>query len=422
MRKKILVAEKSDAIRSIAESILHQNGYDVITASTIEKAKELIITARPNMVIIGADMRDANEVYLYDSLDENKDTSSIPILLIADPEGRSLPYPDEVILPRPFDPKDFLDRVKLFVGGGIEEEPEEKLKTVEPLSMDAVDDEFLDAALGIDQIEVEESEIMHKTNMNLEVDIKSSTSKEDLFEIHRPEDKEKEGLSDSDKVESLMIRDDDAPDEKPKNVKSSTSSKLEIAPDQYGLIESEEDHSKNIDKSNADHDYDWFIKEMQKEATNGSKAVETPSDDDGELKTRPTSESLEPVNIPETEISEPVESESDAQPAINPGGVDGFITEFKKEAEQISSEPCEPTVSQASQEKSDTSVAVAEDTPSEPQAGMDEVEIHHFVNNLVEVMSEKLAKKIIDKIDKEELYQIIKDDLANILNLKQSEK
>jgi len=152
MRKKILVAEKSDAIRSIAESILHQNGYDVITASTVEKAKELIITSQPNMVIVGADMRDAEEIYLYDSLDENKNTSSIPILLIADPEGRSLPYPDEVILPRPFDPKDFLDRVKLFVGGGVEEPSEEKVQTVEPLSMEAVDDEFLDAALGIDRL------------------------------------------------------------------------------------------------------------------------------------------------------------------------------------------------------------------------------------------------------------------------------
>ena len=89
MRKKIMVAEQSDAIRSIAETILHQNGYDVLTASTIEKAKELIIAGKPNMVIIGADLKDAEGNYLYDSLDENDLTSSIPILIIADPGGRS---------------------------------------------------------------------------------------------------------------------------------------------------------------------------------------------------------------------------------------------------------------------------------------------------------------------------------------------
>jgi len=187
MRKKIMIAEQSDAIRSIAETILHQNGYDVLTASTIERAKELIIAGKPNMVIIGADLKDAENNYLYDSLDENDVTSSIPILIIADPDGRSLPYPDEVILPRPFNPSEFLERVKLFVGGGLAADTHKKSTSNESFAVDSVDDEFLDSALGVDNIEVEESEVLDRTSTTGIKTQKGKSKKKDVFDTHQPD-------------------------------------------------------------------------------------------------------------------------------------------------------------------------------------------------------------------------------------------
>jgi DNA-binding response OmpR family regulator len=193
MRKKIMVAEQSDAIRSIAESILHQNGYDVITASTVGKAKEFIIAASPNMIIIGADMKDDNGKYLYDLLEESEQTSSIPLLLIADPDGRSISYPDEVILPRPFDQKDFLERVQLFVGGGAISESGQVSETKPSASM-AVDDELLDAALGLDNIEVEDSEVLDKTSTGIKITRQQieKQKKKDIYELHQPQDEPEE--------------------------------------------------------------------------------------------------------------------------------------------------------------------------------------------------------------------------------------
>ena len=81
MRKKILIAEQSDAIRNIAESLLHQNGYDVILATTADKAKELIITSEPNMVIIDAGLKDKNNAYLYDLLEKSEQSASIPFII-----------------------------------------------------------------------------------------------------------------------------------------------------------------------------------------------------------------------------------------------------------------------------------------------------------------------------------------------------
>jgi hypothetical protein len=331
MRKKILIAEQSDAIRSIAETILHQNGYDVIAASKIEKAKELIIASKPNMVIIGADLKDANGSYLYDTLDENELTSSIPILIIADPEGRSLPYPEEVILPRPFNPSDFLERVKLFVGGGLDTADSGKVKTDDSFSVDSVDDEFLDSALGVDNIEVEDSEVLDKTGVIQLKKLKEKTKKKDVFDIHQPEYDEQAKSDKADTVESLMIRDDETKmKQKPGQKKRSfsTTSKIEIVSDQYGMDESVEPQEVNgqIDNKNADagHDYDWFIDEMKKESDKtGVPSAEKENTDSGFLKTLP-SDVIEPVNPPKSEENIiPVENVND-KAEIAPGGVDSL--------------------------------------------------------------------------------------------------
>jgi hypothetical protein len=47
---------------------------------------------------------------------------------------------------------------------------------------------------------------------------------------------------------------------------------------------------------------------------------------------------------------------------------------------------------------------------------IDPAEIRHFCNNLVELLSEKLAKKIVDKFDKDELYRIIQKDFRDLIS------
>ena len=409
MRKKILVAEKSDAIRSITESILHQHGYDVVSASNTETAKELIIAAKPNMVIIGADLKDAENRYLYDILEENEITSSIPLLLIADPEGRSLSYPEEVILPRPFDPNDFIGRVKLFVGGGVETATDEKVKTEEAFAADSVDDEFLDEALGLDRIEVEDSEEMGKTAVNIRAKMAGKKGKKDFFDIHQPEFDEEGKAADSDKVESLMIRDEAQPTDDNKAKKKeepSASSKIELTEDQYGLINPDDAAALEAFQAKQNHDYDWFISEMQKESAETPPTAGTKQPDSQKLESVPTSDVIEPLKLPSTGEKPPEE------PEITPGGVDEFISEFKQEAEKINSRPAPKTEKAATDE---VAAIAVEEEKARPEAEVDQAEIRHFVNYLVELLSEKLAKKIVDKIDKDEIYRLIKDDIAQLI-------
>jgi hypothetical protein len=408
MPKKILLAEKSDAIRSIAESLLHQNGYDVISTSSTEKAKELIITSQPNMLIVGADLKDPTDKYLYDSVEENPATSSIPLLIIADPDGRSVPYPDEVILARPFDPKEFIEKVRLFVGGGLQKPAAEQITTADPFAMGTVDDEFLDAALGIDNIDVESSEVVDKKWVTGKIKVPTPAEKGNGFAIHHPEFDETAKKNDSQKVESLMIREEEsatsAPGKETKNL--SASSKIEIASDQYGLIDP--DKIREMEGKHSPHDYNWFIKEMQKEAA----GLQLPSDSDS-LHLSDNHNLIEPINAPapSRESSETPENPPET-PEIIAGGVDEFIADFKKEMEKIDS----------SSESAPQPEAVPAETPapteeahSEPMATADDAELRHFSNYLVELLAEKLAKRIIEKINTEEIYRMAKDELATML-------
>nr|MBN2277908.1 hypothetical protein [candidate division Zixibacteria bacterium] len=427
MRKKILIAEKSDAIRSIAESLLHQNGYDVVSASGVVKAKELIVTSRPNMVIIGADLKDDQGQYLYDSIEENEQTASIPLLLIADPDGRQLSYPEEVILPRPFDPKDFMDKVRLFVGGGLENDAD-RVTTASPFTDNAVDEEFLDSALGIDRIEVENSEVMDKTT---QVKIPKAAIKKDSnsdYGIHQPEIEGKD-TGDSDRVESLMIRDDSQPVKQKKdeslNEDNSSSARLEIASDQYGLLNPDaEPEIEPIIKPNKppeNHDYDWFLKEMQKDVAPPDPIDKSVSDQDQKIESRPTSDAIEPINPPgfkKTDDSEKSEA------FINPGGVEQFISKFKEEIEHIASESSSGRKNQPHQGKAATVVnhQVSPDRTAEsPSINLDPDDVRHFMTHLVQILSEKLAKQIVDKLDQDEIYAMIKDDLVQLLMENKSE-
>ncbi len=403
MRKKILVAEQSDAIRSIAESILQQNGYDVLTASTIEKAKELIITASPNMLIIGADLKDSSNNYLYDSLEESDQTASIPLLIIADPDGRSISYPDEVILPRPFEPKDFLERVHLFVGGGTPP-TEMVIKETEAFAEESVDDELLDAALGMDKIEVEDSEVLGQTatGINIQKIEKDKTKKKDIYDLNQPDEDDDLKDKKNDTVVSLMIRDDEGQGKSgQKNVKPevSDSSKLDVSNDQYGMedAESEKKVEKPVTEEEKNkHDYDWFIGEMKKDGGDNKKLSELKENDSGKLHKTSNSDSLNQVTPP--------------VPEIKKGGVEEFITEFKKEMEEINTASSKIQIDNINP---DLKLPVTE-SPAQPD--VDPAEIRQFCNNLVNIMAEKLAKKIADKIDKEQLYNIIKEDIIQIIS------
>ncbi len=400
MRKKILIAEKSDAIRNIAESLLHQHGYDVISSATADKAKELIITSEPNMVIVDSGLKDQNGAYLYDLLEESEQTASIPLLIITDSNDSDLSYPPEVLLTRPFETDDLLEKVKLFIGSGNEQKPAETIAEVNPFSVGNLDDDFLDAALGIDDIDVESSEVMDKTTITERARQKSRNKDNTDIGIGHKSESESDD-DDSGKVESLLIREDGSEQKAPEREEFpalSASSKIEITTNQFGgddpkpPIASEKPDSKKP----GDHDYDWFINEMKKD-TSGIKFDKSNSDT-GSQKIQMTdpSEGLNPIM--------PVkENKTTAKPEIKAGGVDQFISEFKQEMKQLSPDS-----------------AKTPDVPkSDKTVSGDEIELE--INQLTDFIAQKIVDQLMSKINKEDISRIIKEYLPQLKGAKSNQ-
>jgi CheY-like chemotaxis protein len=203
MRKRVLVAEASDTNRRIAETVLRQNGFEVVSVPSAEKAREVLQFARPDLIIIGGDLKIADGAPFYERLADNAKTASIPLLLFEPSEPVDLPFPPEVIIPSPFDPQEFVQRVIAFTGQGAAAS-----MPPNPLSQMTADDELIDAALGLDRIDVTDSEILDRTALPGQgIRIASNAERLVGFDHVEPEAEE---LSDSKRVESVMMLDENA--------------------------------------------------------------------------------------------------------------------------------------------------------------------------------------------------------------------
>jgi len=263
MHKRVLLAEKSDTMRAIAESVLRQNGFEVLSMISGEQALEVLKLTRPDLILVGSDLRGKGQQPLYEEIQQIPNGKSVPLLLFCDPDEAGLPFPEELLIPRPFDPNDFINRVNTFTGQS-DNNHQAKADSVNPFSDAKLEDDFLDSALGLDNINVTESEVMDKTQ-SIILNKNKMKNPEKMIGFDHYENNT-ETHSNSQKIESLIIQDDKAEIDQSKKKKEapqqlSASGKIEILNDQFGLIEPTADEKDE----NLVHDYDWFLNEIKKD-------------------------------------------------------------------------------------------------------------------------------------------------------------
>ncbi|MFZ5981928.1 MAG: hypothetical protein ACOYVF_15005, partial [Candidatus Zixiibacteriota bacterium] len=275
MHKRVLIVETADAVRGVAENVLRQNGYEVISVGGAEKALEILDFSTPDILIVGADVTCKDNRPLYEKILSNPKTSSIPLLFFAGVEKTDLPYPDEVVVPRPFDPQDLIQRVRIFSGQSF---PEQKPSSVNPLGEGSLDDELLDAALGIDtkdSIQITDSEVLGQTTQ-IRVNKQNTKASDKLIGYDHFEEEIDE---DHTKIESLMIEEENSEIKRkaarPVAPSPGGTSKLEIMNDQYGLVDPASFDAAHVKK---DHDYEWFINSMREENEHPEKKKTKASD------------------------------------------------------------------------------------------------------------------------------------------------
>lgn len=388
MHKKVLLAEQSDATRSVAETVLRRNGYEVISVRSGEKALEVLSESRPDIMIIGEELQGHTGLKLYQCVHENKTMATIPMLLLTNSTDPDLPFPQEIIIPRPVDSKDLIEKANIFSGQSTPESSS-NVTNDNPLGEAELDDEILDAALGLDEISITESEVMNQTK-----GVPISQNLDDL---------DKSGH-----VESIMVSDTQTDIRRSKTKKRnveqpSSTGKLDILQNQnqYGI---DNIKSESSGDSKKDHDYDWFINEMQQDVNappSSSETSDIPDKNDQKLTFEEPSKSVDPVT--------PFEN-SDSPFSGKSEGVDKFIDEFKREVEKFQSDESESvSIETKSAEPQEN---VTEPAWEETFERVTPQQIELFTQQLAQNIGENIARIIIDKIDSNKLMNLIKDEIV----------
>jgi DNA-binding response OmpR family regulator len=392
MHKRVLIAEQADTVRAVAEAVLRQNGYDVIAVTAAEKAREVLELSKPDLLIIGADLAAPDGTPYYERLRQESRTANTPTLLIEAPDKTPISLSDLTVIPRPFDPQDFLQKVAVALMGGTPSGAK-----AGPLSGAEVDDDFLDAALGLGNIDVTSSEVLDKTSHGTRLSGAAPGEKHIGMESHSDSKSSDTGQTKIDSVVLDMNSSRVRHQVPGRQVPVEGTGKLEILSDQYGL----EKPLLPLQNENADHDYDWFIDAIKKD--NDPKAAKAAPHETGSLVISESSAAVDPRTPGPAAKSHGVDQ---------PAAVEKFIDEFKKEMQQL--REVEPdTAANIPEIKTIKAASASEKLDWEEkleQIGPTEVDT--FTREFARELGRRVAEIIAAKIDPEKLMRLIRAEVA----------
>lgn len=121
--KKIVVAEASSTIKSVADTLLRQKGYDVICTSDGLQAWEVIQSEKPEMVFAGLNLSGISGLELCRQVSGGQPDAGTPVVLLMG--ARDVLSDDQLKssgargrLKKPFSPRDLLETVVKVIGPG----------------------------------------------------------------------------------------------------------------------------------------------------------------------------------------------------------------------------------------------------------------------------------------------------------------
>ena len=121
--KKIVVAESSPTIKSVADTLLRQNGYNVVCTSDGLQAWEVISSGNPDLVLTGLNLSGMSGLELCRQMAGDGLSGGIPVVVMIG--GRDKVSEEELLasgikakLKKPFSPRDLLNIVTKLIGKG----------------------------------------------------------------------------------------------------------------------------------------------------------------------------------------------------------------------------------------------------------------------------------------------------------------
>lgn len=255
--KKIVVAESSPTIKSVADNLLRQNGYEVVCTSDGLQAWEVINSERPDLVLTGLNISGITGLELCRQISGDNNVGGIPVVIMV---GAKDNVDEDAIrsagargkLKKPFSPRDVLIIVKKLIGeGSVAGQPEQAAGT-------------------------------HSRSTSYNAQVLSTTK--------HLENSENEVYN----LDWTDLNDTGAKNPKTaSNVRDSATAddqEIEIIEDQFDLAslnKMDEERPEPAARASDDEDYDWFIGEMKKDVSSDTGSIKTGSKASGDKNAAP---------------------------------------------------------------------------------------------------------------------------------------
>lgn len=461
---KVLVADDSATIRGVAESLLRHNGYEVVSASDGTKAMALAKSQNPDLIFLDYLMPGKDGLAVCRELRADPRLRNIPVVMLLgaaemkDAE-KFLAAGASDCLFKPFVPKDFIEKAQKFLSPfsqsstlaqdtgklatnalleealssaakeehldlndlmgqeltGQEEDTTGKIPTVPPVSgkpLNALEDNDRWGKSNPDDMTIK----LYDTNKNLLIKPPKKSKPAGGLAAHStgsvPSSKAK---SDSDKLKLEVDKDS-----------------LVLSSNPFGLGNEDLEFSSALETSQDEpHDFDWFMREMQKESsTPGSSKGKASVPASGSAPAAPTSskspEPLAPSRRKDTSEELKLKVEEMGTSRL---GYERFINEFKKEMQKLESEEkpvygetkIDPKAVVEAQQRVTTSKVKADppeppletEPPTPPVASTPATD--EMVNALIIAVAKEIAVKISSQLDRKEIARLLEQKLSKIV-------
>ena len=356
---KIVIAEASPTIRSVADSLLRQNGYNVICASDGLQAWEIIQAEKPDLILAGLGLTSLSGLDLCKQVAKEQITGGIPVVILV---GAKDPISNEDIfscgargqLKKPFSPKELLELVR---------------KMTAPLEKTA------------------------SGPFEFNQDANSKTAyKADVFSTNAPVAQQSNtkytlDWSDLEDVKNKPAKTAEIRKSAPGNEEHN----LEIDEDQYGLMKSPEEINQETlaiaQQAKKEEDFSWFMDEIKKEISGEGEKVNS----------GPNRQTVAPF-APQREKA-PTPARSSQTYSEFEELLAGF-NEISKPVDNIPARRDFDTI--------DSRPAVITKTPSStPRNSISDEDIE----SLAERVAAKLAASLLSQIDKNQIVEAIRSEL-----------
>jgi len=124
-KKRILVLDDEPHVVTYLETLLHDNGYETVSASDGKEGIEKVRSEEVNLVCLDISMPEHSGIRFYRNLKDDPELSAIPVVVVTavtgyggDPEPfkrfistRKQVPPPEAFLSKPIDKQEFLDTI-----------------------------------------------------------------------------------------------------------------------------------------------------------------------------------------------------------------------------------------------------------------------------------------------------------------------